>query len=72
MWQANMGDMNLEPIMDLLSVMMHLRQGKKVSILPSGDMNPGPVPSRRRLLEDSLFCAVGAVCPSCDESRLRT
>jgi hypothetical protein len=28
------------------SVTMHLRQGKKVSILPTGDVNPGPVPSR--------------------------
>jgi hypothetical protein len=41
-WQANM---------DLLSaiyfpVMMHLQQGKKVSILPLGDVNPGPIPSR--------------------------
>jgi hypothetical protein len=30
----------------LLSVTMHLRQGKKLSILPPGDVNPGPVPSR--------------------------
>jgi hypothetical protein len=42
MWQANK---------DLLSAMyysvtIHLRQGKKVSILPLGDVNPGPVPSR--------------------------
>jgi hypothetical protein len=36
-WQANR---------DLLSVTMHLCQGKKVSLLPSGDVNPGPVPSR--------------------------
>jgi hypothetical protein len=56
-WQANM---------DLLFaiyffVMTHLRQGKKVSILPSGDINPGPVASRRGLLEDSPYSAVGAV-----------
>jgi hypothetical protein len=30
---------------------MHLRQGKKVSILMSGDVNSGPVASRRDLLE---------------------
>jgi hypothetical protein len=34
-------------------VMMHLRQGKKVSILWLGDVNPEPVASRRGLLEDS-------------------
>jgi hypothetical protein len=27
-------------------VMTHLRQCKKVSLLPSGDVNPGPNPSR--------------------------
>jgi hypothetical protein len=52
-------------------VTMHLRQGKKVNILPSGEVNPGPVPSRRGLLEDSPYRAIGALCPSCDESRLR-
>jgi hypothetical protein len=31
-------------------VTAHLRQGKKVSILSSGDVNPGPVPSRQGLL----------------------
>jgi hypothetical protein len=40
--------------------MMHLRQGKKVSILSPGDVNPGPVPSRWGLLEDSPYHAVGA------------
>jgi hypothetical protein len=40
--------------------MMHLRHDKKVCILPPGDGNPGPVPSRRGLLEDSLYHAVGA------------
>jgi hypothetical protein len=35
----------------LLSVMMHLRQGKKVSILVLGDVDSGPVASRRGLLE---------------------
>jgi hypothetical protein len=28
------------------SIMMHLRQGKKVSILPPGDVNLGSIPSR--------------------------
>jgi hypothetical protein len=46
--------------MDLLSVFTfcnlpftttHLRQGKKISILVSGDVNSGPVASRRGLLE---------------------
>jgi hypothetical protein len=32
--------------MDLLSVMMHQRQGKKISILSPGDVNSGPVPSK--------------------------
>jgi hypothetical protein len=46
-WQANR---------DLLSaiyfsVTTHLRQGKKVSILVPGDVNSGPVASRRGLLE---------------------
>jgi hypothetical protein len=30
----------------LLYVTTHRRQGRKVSILPLSDMNPGPVPSR--------------------------
>jgi hypothetical protein len=41
-WQANM---------DLLSVMMHLHQGKKISILVPADVDSGPVASRRDLLE---------------------
>jgi hypothetical protein len=31
--------------------MMHLRQGKKVSILMPGDVDSGPIASRRGLLE---------------------
>jgi hypothetical protein len=27
-------------------IMMHIRKGKKLSIVPSGDVNPGAVPSR--------------------------
>jgi hypothetical protein len=46
-WQANR---------DLLSaiyfsVRTHLRQGKKVSILVPGDVDSGPIASRRGLLE---------------------
>jgi hypothetical protein len=41
--------------------MTHQRQGKKISILPPGDVNLGPVPSRRGLLEDSPYHAVGVV-----------
>jgi hypothetical protein len=47
-------------------VTTHLRKGKKLSILPPGDVNPGPIPSRRGLLEDSPYQAVGVACPSCD------
>jgi hypothetical protein len=36
---------------NLLSVMTHLRQGKKVSILVPGDVDSDPVASRRGLLE---------------------
>jgi hypothetical protein len=45
----------------LLSVTTHRREGKKVNILPPGDVNPGPIISRRGLLEDSPYRAVGAV-----------
>jgi hypothetical protein len=54
------------------SIMMHLRQGKKVSFLPLGDMNPGPIPSRRGLLEDSHYRAVEIACLLCDWPRPRT
>jgi hypothetical protein len=46
---------------NLLFVMTHLRQGKEVSILSPGDVNPGPIPSRRGLLEDSPYRAVRAI-----------
>jgi hypothetical protein len=45
----------------LLSVTTHRRQGKKVTILPPGDVNPGPVRSRWGLLEDNPYRAVGAI-----------
>jgi hypothetical protein len=48
------------------SVMMHRQKGKNVSILLLGDVNPGPVPSRRGLLEDSPYRAVGVACLSSD------
>jgi hypothetical protein len=40
---------------------MHLLQGKKVRFLPLGDVNLRPIPSRRGLLEDSPYRAVGVV-----------
>jgi hypothetical protein len=43
----------------LLSLTTHRWQGKKVRILPSGDVDPGPIPSRWGLLEDSPYHAVG-------------
>jgi hypothetical protein len=53
-------------------IMMHLQQGKKVSFLPPGDVNPGPIPLRRGLVEDSSYRVVGAACLSCDWSRPHT
>jgi hypothetical protein len=44
----------------LLFIMTHQRQGKKIIILPLGDVDLGPIPSRRGLLEDSPYRAVGA------------
>jgi hypothetical protein len=46
-WQANR---NLLYVI-YLSLMMHLRQGKKVSILVPLDVDSGPIASRRGLLE---------------------
>jgi hypothetical protein len=50
-WQANMDLLYVFTIYNLLYVMTHLRQGKKVSILPPGDVNFGPIASSRGLLE---------------------
>jgi hypothetical protein len=47
-------------------VMTHLREGKNISFLPPGDVNLIPVPSRRGLLKDSPYRAVGMACLSCD------
>jgi hypothetical protein len=60
-WQANF--VLLAAI--FFPVTTHLRQDKKVSILPPGDVNPEPVPSRRGLLEYSLYQAIGIACLSC-------
>jgi hypothetical protein len=48
------------------SVTTHIRPGKKVSILSSGDVNSGPVPSREGLVEDSPYRVVWVACLSCD------
>jgi hypothetical protein len=48
------------------SVTTHIRSGKKVSILSSGDVNSGPVPSRESLVEDSQYRVVWVACLSCD------
>jgi hypothetical protein len=48
------------------SATTYLQQGKKVNILLLDDVNPGPVNSRRGLLEDSPYRVVGVACPSCD------
>jgi hypothetical protein len=50
-WQANRDLLSVITFCHLLSVMMHLRQGKKVSILSLGDVNPRPIASMRGLLE---------------------
>jgi hypothetical protein len=65
-WQANRDLLSIFTLCNLLSITTHLRQVKKVSILLLGDVNPRPVPSRRGLVEDSPYRAVGAACPSCD------
>jgi hypothetical protein len=49
--QANRDLLSVFIFCHLLFVTTPLRQGKKVSILPSGDMNPGLVASRQGLLE---------------------
>jgi hypothetical protein len=50
-WQANMDLLSVFTFYKLLFVTTHLHQGKKVSILVSGDVNSGPVALRRGLLE---------------------
>jgi hypothetical protein len=53
------------------SVMTHLRQAKKI-ILPPGDLNPKPIPSKWGLVEYSLHRAVWVACLSCDWPQPRT
>jgi hypothetical protein len=50
-WQANRDLLSVFTFCNLLSVMMHLRQGGKVSILMPDDVDSDPVASRRGLLE---------------------
>jgi hypothetical protein len=50
-WQAKKDLLSIFTFRNLLSVMTQLRQGKKVSILVPGDVNSGPIASRRGLLE---------------------
>jgi hypothetical protein len=50
-WQANRDLLFVFTFYNLLSVTTHPHQGKKVNILVPGDMNFGPIASRRGLLE---------------------
>jgi hypothetical protein len=50
-WQANRDLLSAFTFRNLLPVTTHLHQGKKLSILVPGDVNSGPVASRRGLLE---------------------
>jgi hypothetical protein len=50
-WQANRDLLYVFTFCNLLSIMTHLRQGKKVSILVPGDVDSGPVGSKQGLLE---------------------
>jgi hypothetical protein len=45
-WQANRDLLSVFTFCNLLSIITHLRQGKKVSILVSGDVNSGPDATR--------------------------
>jgi hypothetical protein len=65
-WQANWVLLSTFTFAIYYSVTMHLRQGKRVSFLPPGDVNPGPIPLRRGFLKDSPYCAVGDACLLCD------
>jgi hypothetical protein len=50
-WQANRDLLSVFTFCNLLFAVMHLRQGKKVSIIVPGDVDSGPVALRRGLLE---------------------
>jgi hypothetical protein len=45
-WQAKRDLLSIFTLCNLLFVMMHLHQDKKVSLLPLSDVNPEPIPSR--------------------------
>jgi hypothetical protein len=60
-WEANRDLLSVSTFYNLLFVTTHLCQGKNVSILPPGDVNLRPITSRRGLLEDSPYRAVGGV-----------
>jgi hypothetical protein len=49
--QANRDLLSVFTFRNLLLVTTHLRQGKKVSILMSGDVDSSPIASKRGLLE---------------------
>jgi hypothetical protein len=59
-WHANRDLLSVFTFCNLLFTMTHLRQGKKVSILVSGDVNFSPVASRRGLLEAVPIVWLGA------------
>jgi hypothetical protein len=50
-WQANRDLFSVFTFCNLVFVTTYLRRGKKVSVLLLGDMNSGPITSRRGLLE---------------------
>jgi hypothetical protein len=45
-WQGNRDFLSVFAFCNLLSITTHLCQGKKISILLSGDVNPRPVHTR--------------------------
>jgi hypothetical protein len=50
-WQANRDLLSVFTFCNLLFATMHLRQGKKISIIMPGDVDSGPVALRPGLLE---------------------
>jgi hypothetical protein len=50
-WQANRDLLSVFTFCNLVFVTTYLCRGKKVSVLLLGDMNSGPIASRRGLLE---------------------
>jgi hypothetical protein len=58
-WQTNMDLLSVFTFCNLFSATMHLRQGKKVSILVPGDVNFGLLPQGEICLRQSLSCGRG-------------